>query len=382
MSYILVRTHDGQALAELPDVVEWDFARAANDLGYFTIRVNGDLDRRLLHVDNLLEFYRTPPGSGPILLGVGFLRAWEWIMQEDGAISLKLSGPDQVDLLNRRVVAYTTESYYTKSGYADDMMKAVVRENMGVDVVDVWYPLRTRAYLPDHFTLAPDEGRGKDVDLTFQFRNVLAALQEISDASAWPSQDDNWEAKNVWFDCDPIGPGQFMFRTWVPLRGVDRTMGSAISPLIFSMEAGNLALPLLRFDYSEEQNIVYGLGPGMGEDRMVDPENDVPRGNLSIWNVREGVVPATEEEEIQGVAWRAYLRMQEMRPRVVFSGDLIDTPQTRFGIEWGYGDLVTVQHMGLQFDGRVDSFNVHVGPDGERIRAGVVITKALEGKPS
>jgi hypothetical protein len=380
MSHIVIRTHDGIELALLQDTIEWDFARVANDIGWFTLRVNGDLDRRLLHVDNLLEFYRTPPGTAPILLGVGMLRYWEW-GESGGTTTLTLGGPDQMDLLNRRIVAYKSpEANWSKSDFADDMIKAVVRENMGTLATDPWYN-RGRSYRAANFSVAPDEGRGKSVELSFQFRNVLAVLQEISDASAWPSQDDNWVPKTVLFDCDYIAPAVFLFRTWVPMRGVDRTIGSAISPIIFSREAGNLDLPTLRFDYTEEENIVYGLGQGTGTSRTVDPENDVPRENLSIWNLREGIEPATEEDTIQGVAWRAFLAMQEARPRVIFSGDLVDTPQTRFGVEWGYGDLVTIQHMGMQFDGRVDSFNVHSGADGETVRAGVTITKALEGKP-
>lgn len=382
MNPILIRTHDGQALAEMPGVVEWDLARAANAVGAFSILVDGDMDRRLLRVDNLLEFYRTPFGSRSILLGVGMLRAWEWSEAPDGAHVLRLSGPDQMDLLARRVVAYTDpEANWTKSAYADDMIKAVVRENMGALSTDPWYS-RGRAYPAAHFSVAPDEGRGKSVKLSFQFRNVLAVLQEIADTSAWPASDTDAAATTVWFDLDYVGPAKFLFRTWVPLRGVDRTGRQSIAPLIFTKEAGNLAAPVLLFDYSTEQNIIYGLGPGAGEARTVDPENDQVRSHLSIWNLREGIAPAGEAETTNEIGWRAFVRMQEDRPRVVFSGDLMDTPQTRFGVDWGYGDIVTIRHAGMDFYGRIDSFNVHSGPEGEQIRAGVRITKALEGKPT
>lgn len=382
MSHIVLRTPDGVMLTMLEGVVSWDFARTFNDIGWFNV-VMEDLDPRFLAVDNLLEFYRTPVGVSPILLGVGFLRSWEWAENERGASSLTLKGPDQIDLLNRRVVAYTDpEARWNKSGFADDLMKEVVSENMGPTSTDPWYN-RGRQYDPVYFSIAPDEGKGKSIVLEFQFRNVLAVLQDMASASAWPSEGDDWESLTVFFDCDYVAPGAFVFRTWSPLRGVDRTIGSQIAPLIFSREAGNIANPSLRFDYSEEENIVYGLGQGDGEDRMVDPENDVPRERLSIWNIREGIAPATEEATIQGVAWRAYVRMQEQRPQIVFQGDLLDTPQSRFGVEWGFGDLVTVRYRGFEFDGRVDTFVLACDASGgERLTAAVTITKAIEGKPT
>lgn len=381
MSHIVLRTHDGILLTEIENVIEWDFARTTNDLGWFTVRLT-DIDPRLLSTDNILEFYRTPSGSPPILLGVGFLRYWEWVELEDGSASIRLGGPDQMDLAARRVVAYNDpEANWHKDGPADDLIKAVIRENMGTLATDPWYN-RGRSYPADHFIVAPDESKGRDIEKQFQYRNTLEVIREMADASGWPSEDDDFIGLPVFFDCIYVGPARFEFRTWSPLRGVDRTIGTQVAPLIFSKEAGNLSSPVLRFDYAEEQNIIYGLGTGDGTSRMVDPENDVPRENLSIWNLHEGIVPATEETTILGVAIRAFNRMQERRPRVYFQGNLLDTPQTRFGVDWGYGDVVSIRYRGQEFDGRVDKFYVHVDSlGGEVLTAQVSITKALEGKP-
>lgn len=382
MSHIVLRTGDGILLAQLENVMSWTYARSANDLGWFTIQAS-DMDERLLAVDRILEFYRTPVGADPVLLGVGFLRSWEWTEDENGSLRLQLDGPDQVDLLARRVVAYTDpEANWNKTGYADDLMKAVVRENMGALSTDPWYS-RGREYPAALFSVAPDEGQGRSVTRTFQFRNTLEVLKQLAEASMWPSSDNAWVGTPVWFDCEYVGPAQFLFKTWSPLRGIDRTVAGSIAPLTFSKEAGNLQAPALKFDYSEEQNIIYGLGPGEGESRMVDPENDQVRERLSPWNLHEGIEPATEETTMLGIALRAYYRMQEMRPRVIFSGSLIDTPLTRFGIDWGYGDMVTVRYRGMEFDGRIDSFVVSGDNEGrESVEATVTITKALEGKPT
>lgn len=383
MSHVIILTPDGNQLAKIEQAIRWQFVRTANDLGWFNLTL-GKVDPRLLSVDNLLEFYRTPLGSAPVLMGVGFLRSWVYGEDPTGSVSVELNGPDQMDLLNRRIVAYVEETAMWDKGpdYADDLMKDVVSENMGPTSTDPWYN-RGRAYPASHFSIAPKESLGRsDTQMVIQFREVLAVLQDMADYSSWPSSDDAFIGTPVWFDLDYIGPAEFMFRTWVPIRGIDRTLGTNVAPLVFSRQAGNLSNPRLRFDYSDEVNIAYGLGPGTGDNRMVDPENDVPRERLSIWNLQEGVAPAQEEDTLIGVAVRAYHKMQEKRPHVIFEGELVDTPQTRFGVDWGYGDIVAVRFQGMEFDGRVDGYNYTMDEEGrESVTANVTITKALEGKP-
>jgi hypothetical protein len=382
MNHIVVRTGDGILLGKLEGLQAWTFARQSNAVGWFMVEC-ADVDARWLGVDRILEFYRSPPGVAPVLIGVGLLRSWEWRRTDSGAIALRLQGPDQMDLIARRVVAYTDpEANWNKSGPADDLMKAVVRENMGTLSTDPWYN-RGRAYDPDLFSVAPDEGKGRTVKKEFQFRNTLSVIKELADATTWPSADNNWVGVAVYYDVEYIGPARFLFKTYSPLRGIDRTLGTQVAPLIFSEEAGNLVEPALKFDYSEERNIIYGLGPGTGESRMVDPENDQVRERLSPWNLHEDVVSATEETTLQGIAWHSYQKMQDLRPQVVFNGMLRDTANCRFGVDWNYGDLVTVRFLGMEFDGRIDSFSVGVNANGlEEVRASVSITKALEGHPT
>jgi hypothetical protein len=177
-----------------------------------------------------------------------------------------------------------------------------------------------------------------------------------------------------------------MFNTWADLRGVDRTIGTEIAPIVFSQESGNLSKPLLRFDYNEEVNFCHGGGQGQGDEREVDPENDEPRSQLSIWNRREAFQDAREcpagEAPTYCIANKAFDRMQSGRPMVLFEGDLVDTPTTRFGVDWFYGDKVTVQYRGYELDGRVDQFSVNVKEDGtEIIVARVSILEAIEGHP-
>jgi len=190
----------------------------------------------------------------------------------------------------------------------------------------------------------------------------------------------------LYFDVVPDGPARFMFRTWVDVRGIDRTVGVGIAPILFSKEAGNLADPVLRFDYTEELTHVYGGGGGEGPTRSIDPENYVIaqlRESESIWNKRESFQDAREcGRDMQCIATRAFQKLQEHRAKTIFSGTLLDMPQSRFGVDGGFGDKVTARYKGFDFDGHIRSFTIRVGRDGvEEVSARMSVVEYAYGSP-
>jgi hypothetical protein len=92
------------------------------------------------------------------------------------------------------------------------------------------------------------------------------------------------------------------------------------------------------------------------EDRIIDPEDDVWRMHKSIWNRRECFQDAREESTTQGVANKAFERMQKERPVVRFDALLLDVANTRFGKDWDYGDNITARYKGREFSGMVDGY--------------------------
>jgi hypothetical protein len=57
------------------------------------------------------------------------------------------------------------------------------------------------------------------------------------------------------------------------------------------------------------------------------------------------------------------------RPRVILQGKIPSTPDTQYGVDWSWGDYVTIQAFGQQLDARVDAITVTVTPDEENIEA-------------
>ncbi len=362
----ILTTSDGQHITEINAIESVQYSRFVNNPGWFMLILDPSFDPTFIDVDNLIEFWRQPEGAEDRLEMVGFLRYWDWFETAPKAERLRLGGPDQMDLLDRRVVAYrSTTSQSTKTDEADDMIKEIVRENLGADAA-LTEANRPRAFDPDHFTVAGNTSLAPSVTRSFAWRNVLDVLQEIADVS-------RFSGTPLFFDLIPSTGATFEFRTYIDIRGIDRTL-AGVASIVFSREYGNLSNPFLREDWREEWNYIWGGGQGQGTARTIDPEKDLNRIFRSVWGKREVFQDAREESTIQGVANRARERLEESRPVMTFRGDLLDTARARYGIDWDFGDRVLARYRGREFEGDIKSVSVSIDSDGlETVRAQIEV---------
>jgi len=357
--FLKVFNDEGDSIGEIAQFSRLGYYRAANDIGGFELVVPPDLSTEMIDVDHQIEIWRQPYGGRRKLQTVGFMRAWEWFETNDGEERLWIAGPDQNDLLDRRIVAYYAgDAEASKTDYADDMLKEIVDENMGPSA-----PLdeagRPRACDPDYFTIQAQSSLAPEVTRSFPWRRVMPVLQEIANASADLGTP-------LYFDMTPgASPGRYEFRTFTEILGLDASVdGDMSQPAIFSKKLGNLLEPRLLVDWRDERNYVYGGGAGSGASRMIDPEDDVWRMRRSIWNRRECFEDAREEDTLLGVATKAYARMQAERPRIRMRGRLLDTPNARWGVDWDYGHKVTLNHKGQEFSGMISSYYMEIDENG------------------
>jgi len=133
--------------------------------------------------------------------------------------------------------------------------------------------------------------------------------------------------------------------------------------VVFDQAQGNLKKPFLEYDYREEENYVYAVGEGQETNRSVQQVYDAARYNQSIWNRCEG---NQEARSSTGNALREEGRqaLDEGRPRIRFGGDLVNTVGTRFGVHWGFGDLVTARYRNRQFTAMVRAVVLTLDEDG------------------
>lgn len=314
---------------------------------------DGDVQR-----DRRLLIERTAIGGGQELLGE---RAWllRRVVTElgpSGAETTSLHFADGIHLLNRFIVAYNAGSAQAnKTAAADTMIRDIVQENLGSSA-------GSRALDSAYFTAPAALGTGPTISKSFSRRNVLLVCQEIADAAT--------EAGTyVSFDVLLIGK-RLTLQTYVTRRGVDRRIGSN-NALPVGPAYGNVATFVRNIDHGEEATVVYAAGQGEGADREVqtasrpDLINGLPFGRIeALRDARQidfGNTAALLDE--------AETRLRQLRPRIQYDARMADTSAARYGRDYRFGDLLTVEYRDQTVDMRVDGVSIRVAGADEQIDA-------------
>lgn len=321
----------------------------------FKLVLPGDFERSRLVRDARFEFWRAPTQTAKLAqVMVGLFRVSETATDRNGLTTITAMGPGPTELTKRRIVAYpagATEA--SGNGPADDLMKAIARENLGA------LAAASRDLSGLGFTVQGDMGDAPTVERSFSWQNVYPVLVKLAD-SAWGA------GTRTGFHIVPVSRGNFEFRTWTGQPGQSR-LG-----VVFSLENNNLERPKLRFDYSEEETHIYAGGSGEGADRNVREVSDDIASEASVWNLREGFADCRMETEDAGVDAAGEARLAEKKPRVFFKGRLIDSDAALFGRDWGWGDFVSINYGGVQLPVLVQAIKIVMDRNGkEKIDARV-----------
>lgn len=249
--------------------------------------------------------------------------------------------------------------------YADNMIKNVIRYNLGTGATDYTQlagVIATRQLPPALFTVDPDTSEGAVLGTKgVAWRNgLIGPCQELAAASF---QNGTYLSFDIVMD-----RGKLTFRTFPNLRGRDHS-GNADKVITLTPQNG-LSSARLSVSYKNEVNAVYAGGQGDGNARIVSPAViDLARSTLSPWAYREtflntsngGTTPAAVLAEAQGALIAG-------RPAYQLTGTITETPTLRYGMdgEIFFGDKVPVSFMGNQFICRLEQ----------------VSTRAVGGQPA
>ena len=351
----------GYRIEMIDTASSFDMVLVANKVGAFNITLPSSFNTDLLTVDNIIEFWRSGQTRAKGRIFTGFMRKFKYF-EKDNLNQITISGPDTMDLLSRRIVAYYKgESETDKTDYADDMMKEIVTENIGSGADDYSGSGTARDLSGYNFTVQEDTSSAPSITREFAWENMLDALQDIAGASETDGTDLYFTVRAIEQTDRTLG---FEFRTHVNQIYWDRTQ-SAKNPLFFGTEYGNVENPILIYDYTEEVNYVYAGGEGEKAGRNIQVASDTDRINQSIWNRREAFVDARNEEDNDGVLAEAENYIAEEKPVITFQADILDTSQARFGVDWFFGDKITCGYIGRDFDGMINAMSVKVNNSGE-----------------
>lgn len=345
-------------------LIEFEYAKRVNGVGWAKLTYGlGELDLDLLQVDSQLQIWRKPPGGSPNLEMVVLLREWE-LRWSNGLQTVIMKGPDQNDLLNRRIVAYFSgsERAFINSVEIDAAMKLIVDQNLLSLAVDT-----DRDWSGQGLSSAISAAEGYLIKKGIAWRNVLDLLQELSEASRSAEEEVFFEIAVEAVD-QTSQDVNFIFRTYVGQPGTDKE-----TLIILSPEWGTLDNVSIKYDYTKEVNFVYAGGAGEGLMRMLGTASDEDLIDNSPWGRRELFKDARNEATQDGIDDTALQVLIERRPTVTFTGQLIDTPLMRYGIHWFLGDRVSAVNFGRSFSGIIRAVKVTVDQEGKE-----TITARLE----
>lgn len=352
---IFYGTPAGTTLSVLESVMRFQTIQVINRVGYFMIDIPRSSYPVDIGIDSLIKINRRPAGGSNQRLFTGLLRR-----VRKGHEFFTLSGFDLNYLLTTRIIAYSAgSSQAQKTGASDDVLKALVRENLGSSATDASRDLS--AYI----TVEADGSAGNTITKGFSWKPLYDTMIEIAD--------DEKEAGSplYWTFTARESEGDFFFQTFTGQPGVDRTVSTGGDPLIFGPGYGNLESPILDIDYGGSWNYVYVGGQGEGPNRDITEASSSARIALSVYNRREVFRDARNADTTElSTIGNAELRLG--RPRRIFTGEIQSTPQSRLGIDWNLGDRVTIEFDGDTFEGVINQLSVSVGDSGrETINADI-----------
>ena len=310
--------------------------------------------------DARVEVWRTSMGGVTSLLTdtQWLITSYSKNVDSVGGKTYHLTAEPFVSLCSRRIVAYAAAAAQaSKTDHADDMMKAIMRENYGSLATD------TTRDMSSYLTIADDTSAAPSITLAFSWRNVKDVLLDIASASAA----DETTPTRLYFDMPYDTTTQKpVFTTYVGQPGDDHTRDAA-EPVVFSYMRDNTANAQLLYDYTSEKNYVYGLGQGEETARTLVEVSLPPRMAASIWNRREASQDARQCSTTDGITAKALAALWDARPVIAIKGMLLSTPATEFGTHWGLGDLVTAELDTVAQDSIVESVALSVENGVEQI---------------
>lgn len=359
----------GVRLADASNFVSLRYSRVVNDIGTATLVLPGTFGTQSIRApDGRLEIWRRQPDSSREYLDtetVWLIKRVARELDDRGRATIIIEADTPLCILKEpgRFADYFTADFPSSEPAVtdtpwDDAIKYVVRISIGPDE-------GTNGFYRDisrYVTTAPNVSQAPTGSKTFTWRACLKVMQEMADASAI-------DGTYLAFDIVAPTPTTLEFRTYAGQRGVDHRFPNGFNPVIIGPEFGNMGECSLTTDWRNEVTFVMAGGRGELTGRHIKTAQDTTRIGASPFGLREKFVSFTNYTEIAGLQEEANAALRNGRPKTIFKGRILDVPDTRYGVHWGWGDYITVQAFGQSFDARIDAIEVSVGRGKESINA-------------
>lgn len=357
---VIVRNQAGAQVALLTTWYSLEYTVRLNDIGTFTLEIDGDLSIVPdFVVDGQIEIRRRDIDASPTIDWYtdfrGFQRTQVRHTDDDGRSRFTSIGVDPKHLLARRVILFRdTSTGASKSGPGETVMKDYVNENAGPGAVA---PPRIFAGAFPGLTIQASGGAGATWQGDKPYRPLFRTVREIADAT------------NVDFDLVFTGPVALEFQAEAEPLGLDRTTtgidpatgrnAAGNAPLVFSLDFGNMEIPALTQHRIDEVTAAIILGQGAELNRIVVERISTATAD-SAFNRIESIRNANQDEELAALNAAGDAMLQELQARETFFFNTLQIPSTLYGRDYFVGDLVTARYQAIERNLKITAATIKV----------------------
>lgn len=310
-----------------------------------------------------LEVYRRSAGGELVRVG-----DTQWIVKlvrykadEQNETYLHILAYDAMHILDKRIVAYVDGTPYTsKTMHADDMLKAIVRENLGALATDYHRDLSDWMIVERNLSAAPIVTKSE-----FGMQKVMPILNDICELSS---------SAGVYLSYDIIydeSIGKLVFKTYTQQRGADR--GSSSSAPIYlshhtdpiSVMGGGLDYASIEIDATDERSYVYSGRQSEDTNAILgEMGNDIVI-NSGPFARTEDFITTGESLEYNDIMTEAHAWLQHKYRNLILNAHIQETNDLQFGRNYGFGDIVALRYLGTTLNIHLDEFKITVDGDGK-----------------
>ncbi len=302
---------------------------------------------------------------------IGVVRRNIYGTNEQGGRYAEITAADLNVLFDSRVIAYREASAEAdKSGAADDLIKAYVRENVGaLSTTDYDGNTITTRDASAWLTVAADQSAAVSVEWKASGAGLLSTMQDLQKAAIAGGSDLVW---GITYQADKA-----VLVTGLQFTGVNRTTSA-----VFSIENGNLRNPKIVYDYMAYTSVAYSADAGKGAEQAIVEVASPGVVIRSIASRREAWVNSSGETTDELTA-DAQAEVTSAYPRLRLEGEIVSNNKTPYAVpvngSWKLGDLVSVNFGGQTFAVLVKAVNVRVDQrtGDTMIRARIESTQAI-----
>lgn len=310
-----------------------------------------------------IEVYRKTVGGELVRVGdtQWIVKLVRYKVDEQNETSLHLVAYDAMYLLEKRIVAYVDGTpQTTKTMPADDMIKAIVRENLGALATDYHRDLSDWLIVESDSSSAPIVTKSE-----YGMQMVLPILNDICQLS---------ESAGIYLSYDIVydeSIGKLVFKTYTKQRGADRGSMSP-SPIYLShhtdpvnVMGGGLNYASIEIDATDERSYIYS-GRQAQDTNAIFAEigNTIALGTGPLAR-SEDFITTGESVEYNDVMREAHAQLQDKFRNLILNAHIEETDSMQFGQDYGFGDVVALRYLGTTLNIHLSEFRISVDGNGK-----------------